>query len=498
MNNFGSFTQKPLFATPLGIFGNSKFAQTLEQGWLLAQNHPEILAWIKADQISNGLKKKELRIRDSEYIAKKSGQKNMLEEDDSHLSKELKLTESKVRMPAELVLIFILVRGFFGGLKSKQTAAFIDDSSTLHDLSIGLGLKKVPGLSTILENLNALSEETLRKILETSISEAKKKELDTFKEIYFDSTRIAANSAWPTESRTIHDLLDRVHRSFEIFRTHEIRVNFPNTTLILLKEIESDSKSIALSSGKPGAKKMRQKKYRKIIKNGTKLSKIFKEGLQRLKEKIPDVLPSKKEAFEGLFEWIEVDLFNAELCIDNAKERVLKDKAVPAKHKVHGIADQDADIIPKGTTNPVFGYKPQLGRSEKGFIVSLIMPRGAANDKDQMKAITDQAITTTEIIPSVLSYDDGYTNKKARETYLDLGVKVVSFSGANGKKLLGKDWNKTGYKQARQRRSMVESTMSILKGLFGLNRFSRRGLKAVTSELLEAAICNNIKLLKPG
>lgn len=152
-------------------------------------------------------------------------------------------------------------------------------------------------------------------------------------------------------------------------------------------------------------------------------------------------------------------------------------------------------MIPKGLKPPVFGYKPQVGRSEQGFIVSVSVPQGNASDSGQMQPITDDAISNTGITPSVISYDDGYTNKKIRNFYLDLGIEVVSFSGSKGKSLIENEWDQDEYVEARNKRSMVESTMSILKGFFGLNRFSRRGRAAVTQEILTSVIFHNLNLL---
>jgi hypothetical protein len=129
------------------------------------------------------------------------------------------------------------------------------------------------------------------------------------------------------------------------------------------------------------------------------------------------------------------------------------------------------------------------------LIVILHLKQGNAADSGQMKPITDEAIVNTGVLPRVLSYDDGYTNKNGRDHYLDQGVEVVSFSGSKGKALTEDEWDHPDYEEARNRRSLVESTMSVLKGTFDLQRFSRRGRNCVTQELLTATIFHNIALL---
>jgi hypothetical protein len=47
-----------------------------------------------------------------------------------------------------------------------------------------------------------------------------------------------------------------------------------------------------------------------------------------------------------------------------------------------------------------------------------------------------EQITNTGVIPSMASADDGYSSQQGREEVLRLGVKVVSISGAKGKKII--------------------------------------------------------------
>ena len=223
--------------------------------------------------------------------------------------------------------------------------------------------------------------------------------------------------------------------------------------------------------------------------------KEFEDASKRALSKIGNILPSLKESLLGLVEWIQVDIFNGRLCANNARERVLNGNQVASEEKVLGISDPDACIIPKGTRPLVFGYKPQLGRTEKGYIAAVDIPEGANSDADQLKSIVDQYISNTNTIPKSVSCDDGYVNKKERESLLEQGVETVSFGGSKGKKLIDQDWDKPEYYSARNKRSMVESTIGILKSTFNLDRFSRRGISAVRVELLTACIFHNVSLL---
>jgi hypothetical protein len=47
-----------------------------------------------------------------------------------------------------------------------------------------------------------------------------------------------------------------------------------------------------------------------------------------------------------------------------------------------------------------------------------------------------EQITNTGVIPAMTSADDGYSSHEGLEEVLHLGIKVVSISGAKGKKLI--------------------------------------------------------------
>ena len=104
----------------------------------------------------------------------------------------------------------------------------------------------------------------------------------------------------------------------------------------------------------------------------------------------------------------------------------------------------------------------------------------------------------TGVTPSILSFDDGYTNTKDRDHYLGLGVKIVSFSGSKGKNIIpAEEYDSTAYQKARSDRSAVESLMFTLKHNHDLDRMMRRGIDNVRAEILEKAIAYNFfRLIK--
>ena len=398
-----------------------------------------------------------------------------------------------MRIPAALVLIFLLIRGYLVDFKDRKTAMILLESRTLEALLSGFGIN-LPGLSTILDNVNAITSDTLDFILDMQIMSVRTEKLDDFGKITVDSTDVESNGVWPTDSGTISGLAHRAEHLIRGLTEFGIVLKLPVITGHHLEEIEVLHKSIQLSFGKKDSAKKRKKAYRKLIKITKKLRKILLAALGRAESKRSSVelMPSSSLRLKTRLEWITVDLHNLKLAMDNAAQRVLQGGKVKAEKKILSLSDEDAAMIVKGSREPTLGSKPQVARSETGFVTAIVVPEGNASDSGQLRRIVDKSMKRTGVKPSILSFDDGYTNGEDRDHYLALKIKVVSFSGSKGKRLIPSDeYESKAYIKARNDRSAVESTIFVLKHNHGFDRVMRRGIDNVRSELLEKSIAHN-------
>src|SRR5271169_740922 len=84
-------------------------------------------------------------------------------------------------------------------------------------------------------------------------------------------------------------------------------------------------------------------------------------------------------------------------------------------------------------------------------------------------------------------------SEKGLEEVLGLGVKVVSISGAKGKKIIeARQWKSQPYRQARAERSAIESLVFTLKEGFEFGEMVRRTHENVLAEMLEKMLAYNI------
>jgi hypothetical protein len=487
------------FLAPINLlFLNNPYSELshyLQEANALVCREPVILEKIDADLDIHGKIKKKERILDKRWELSQSRKLPhiVIEENKINID-DLRLQGGHPRMSAYLVYMFLMLRGFFGGVKSSKFKLFLMESKTIELLFSYCNIKEMPGFSTISEDVNAVSNETRDFIFEAQVRLILDEAFDDFKAFTVDSTSVSANSAWPTDSGILLGLVSRMYRRGK--KLHKFGISaiadrrFPN----IIKNMKEFHKGISLGVRKPGSKSKRKKKYRKLLKEAFNAHKAFCEEIKKVKESLNEVNipPSQYMKLEKVVCWLEEDLSALVNVISYCSKRINEAESTPSKDKELSLSDKSAGFIKKGDREPVIGYKPQLGRSQKGFISAFRLPQGNASDSVEFKKMVLDGIKCTQVIPDIVSGDDGYSNKAVRGELLEMGVRIVSISGSKGKKIIGdEDWLSEDYVEARNNRSAVESLMFTIKHNFDFGRVMRRGIENVRAELLEKVIAYN-------
>jgi hypothetical protein len=473
---------------------DTDFREFLDEVEELARFAPEIVEAIEKDLDRYAKEKKSLRLADQKFLESRTDDLPAMNITERNvLAEELKLAVGRPRMPAYSVYVFLMVRGFLGSLTSMPARRFLRESMSLYGFLRNHGLK-MPGMTTILENVNLVSSATRELIFDKQIELILKGELDDFRTLTIDSTSVKANSAWPTDAKILTGLLMRANRLGQkrhIFGWEDFRAGWIPHWLDEMDQLEFQ---ICLAAGKPKSKGKLKKHYRQLLKRGRKATDSLAAELNRLEEtlSLETLAPSRRVLLQRVLRQIRADLRDANRVLEYAKDRVFHGNVLPSTEKVLSLSDGSAAFIKKGSRHPVIGYKPQLVRSGHGFVTSLIVPQGNAADSAELVPAIVDAIGRTGVIADWVSTDDGYASAKGRDDVLAMKVKDISISGAKGKKLTAPgDWESEKYRDARRNRSAVESLMFTIKDGFEFGELGRRGLQAVRDELLEKVLAYN-------
>jgi len=473
---------------------DTDFRDYLDEVAQLLRFAPEIVTAIEGDLDAHALAKKKLRMEERKFFESQTEDLPELEIRESEPSNgELSLEIGRPRMPAETVYVFLMLRGFLGSLSAKQSRRFLRESMSLYGWLQSRGLA-MPGVSTILDNLNVISQKTRELIFDRQIARILGEGFDNFKALTIDSTSVKANSSWPNDAKILTGLLmrvDRLGQKLDVFGLKNFRQGWVPRWLEEMDKLEFQ---ICLVAGKANSKVKLKQGYRQLFRRAKKALAALKAEFNALENaiQIETFAPSRRVLLQRMIEQIRSDLSDAQRVIEYASDRVFHEKKLPSTEKVLSLSDGSAAYIKKGDRNPLIGYKPQLVRSENGFVTSLLVPEGNAADAIELVPAIADSITRTSVVADLVSTDDGYASAKGRDALREMGIADVSISGAKGKKLTTlEDWESETYRDARRYRSAVESLMFTIKDGFAFGELGRRGIDAVRAELLEKVLAYN-------
>jgi len=481
-----------VFLTPL----NSQLNDFLNEIHQIACFESSIVERIDEDLDLHAKKKKLLRLADAQFLAGQTPDLPKLQLQLRELKVDnIELETGRPRTEAYIVYLFLMLRGFNGGCKDQQARLLLEESITLRLWLDHLGLE-LPPASTLSDNLNAVSNQTRGLIEQAQLRYIFQQGLDDFQKCFIDSTAVEASTDRPTESTILVKLIARIRTTGGNLH----RLDLPDMNqiglLVQQEELRRMSQQIDFLDGRARAEAKRKKLYFQLIRRVHRLRKRLLRDLESVRRNLEgrtDLPPSRRLMGEEALRLIAEDLAALEQTANVCERRIMEQEKVPVAEKIISLSDSDASFIVKGGWNTLVGYRPQLARSGRGFVTALVLPRGNAADSPHLVPMVKEQMTNTGVIPSMTSVDDGYSSQQGREEVLHLGVKVVSISGAKGKKIIElQQWKSQPYRRARAERSAIESLVFTLKENFEFAEMVRRTHQNVLAEMLEKVLAYNI------
>ncbi|QTD49324.1 transposase [Sulfidibacter corallicola] len=260
------------------------------------------------------------------------------------------------------------------------------------------------------------------------------------------------------------------------------------------EDIEAARRSIRLASGK-GAKAVRQHHYGLMIDAAEYLSQEMGGILDHLATWEHGHRPGSR-GYQRWMEWqarMTKDVSQLDSLIHTTCRRVIEQEKVGTAERVLSVADPSIAWIEKGGREPEVGYRVQIAKSARQFVVAVSVPEGNPMDAGMFQQTCREAFERIGTTPATCSADDGYAFKANQQWLARQGVQTKSFSG----EIAGEEaWESKPYREARRMRSSVEGLIGQLKALFGFGRVWRRGLEAVKAELTGKAIVYNLYRLQ--
>jgi len=472
----------------------------VREAYALAEFAPEILSSLGADIDMAGKQAKKIRLMDEIWreadLPRLPGFVERIDPSDfdSVPVDSLDLCDGRPRgCDAELLLVLVAVNG----VESLSSASGYERLADSEMFGMILGAKGfgMPKRSTVAKYLALVSPRTMKIVHEAQMRQVLASDLDDLRRLTVDSSAVAANSAWPTESGLIAGHLQRAYRL--LGKQGKLSDATWSSKLVVrwLSKLDRWHTAVSLVGSGHGAKDERKTLYREILRTAEQAHAKIAAGATACADRLLDLClrPSHSIRVSAMMTQVHYSLAECAKAMASARRRVLERETVAAAHKAYSMCDPDAYMVEKGDRDPVLGYKPQFGRSEQGFITCFEVERGNPADSTRLLAMVEQCAGNTGIALAEVSTDDGYTSTENLNSLRKRGIGMVSFSGSKGRKVLGEElWNSEEYKDLRDDRAAVESTIFTVKHKFNLSSFCRRGLSGVRMELAGTVFAYNL------
>ncbi len=333
-------------------------------------------------------------------------------------------------MTPRACFLFLMLRGYLGGFKSSAAKTLFEESTSIRLVLEEEGIP-LPGLSTLIENANVISKETLDFIHRAQLCMVRSEGLDDLLNQKADSTAVSASTSWPSDSRLIVNFLDRALKRGRSLEKFELPCLKGETVGGLIEEMRRLEFQIAMVRRKTSGERKRQGLYADFIELAEDASQILTQELGELERhaKSLKLAPSEEAAMKKVLGLIGEDISEACKIIEACIERVIERKPPKSGGRRLSLGDKDAAYIAKGTHDPVIGYRVQVVSSGNGFITDVKVPKGNASDAQQLVPLIKASIERLGIVPIEFNVDSGYACKESHAEAIKTGSAEIGDRG---------------------------------------------------------------------
>lgn len=308
--------------------------------------------------------------------------------------------------------------------------------------------EKTPCFKTIQNQLTLINEETIKKINDIIMLEARKRKLTKGKRLRVDSTVTEANIHYPTDASLIADGIRVINRTVKKLKT------IPKGYRSFSRKIKQQM-NIIRSIGRRN-KEVRQKAIRELVRIGKAVSKKIKTAQHKTIKKYKKILDK---------------------IITQTEQSLIGEKP---KNRIVSIFEPDARPLPKGKANRPceFGSAVQVQEDEK-FITNWEIDKKLDDAGFLHKAI-DKHKELYHKPPTELATDRGYWSPDNHQDAIDKGVKHASIPRKGKLDDEQKQYQSTRkFKELQKWRAGGEAKISLLKRMYGLRKCKYKGDKGM-------------------
>lgn len=384
-------------------------------------------------------------------------------------------TRGRPSTPVEVVLRMLVVMRLYSW-SFERAEYFVNDSLVLRQFC-RIYLERVPDDTTLIRWARLIGPDTLQRLNDRAVQLARGLKVTRGRKLRADTTAVAADIHYPTDSGLIGDgvrvvsrLLRRAKDALGGAAADLGREAF-RSRVRSVRHLTRALHGIARRKG-AGCRDALKAAYGRLIGIATRTAGQGQRVLATLKA-------SAAPAARALAKTVGAFLPRLARVTRQAWRRVVNGEAVPAKEKLVSVFEPQAQIVPRHEAGQEveFGRKVRLDEAEGGIVTAYrVLDQGGGQDYGQL---ADCLATHRRLFgraPRLLAADRGFSTPKNEKLAKEAGVTrvCIPFAGRpppERQRLERERWFRRGYRF----RAGIEGRVHALRRDFGLRRCRYRG-----------------------
>ena len=344
---------------------------------------------------------------------------------------------------------------------------------------------RTPACSTLAANVKRLRAETLQKINQVVLNEARQAGVEKGRKVRIDTTAVETNIHHPFESDQLWDVvrvLTRLMKQAKKLAADPSRIVFPDRT--------RRAKRRYRGAWNAKTKAKRKEQYRDLL----KVTREVMNAAQRVAEVLEGLSVSRAKFAKIRGEILRIMPLAETLC-DTTWRRIIDDERVPSTEKVLSIFETHTDVIRKDNRETTYGHKICLTGGASSLILDCRVLTGNPADSTLAVDAVKRQGDLFEQVPRQVALDGGFASKTNLADIKSLGVKDVAFSKRRGLEITDMTKSPWVYRRLRDFRAGIEGCISFLKRCFGLDRCSWRSFDSFSAYVQASVLSFNLLVL---
>ncbi len=377
------------------------------------------------------------------------------------------------------------------------------------------GLVKPPSKSTIdryknwfeLEDIKAASNILVRKAasdpgnydpeLESAVNLLGFEFPSSLTEVWFDSTCLKPNIHFPVDWVMLTDCVKTLMKAVSNIRKHgllnRMAADGPAT---FLRNVNQISINMSNCRRQKNSKNKRKKIFRElkaltktVTLHATRHKALLLENLNR-----SDLSEAQARCIITRIDGVLQKLPQA---IRQANERIIGERKVESKDKLHSIYEPDTQIIVRGKSGAEveFGNKLHIVENREGLILGWNLQKNLKSDARELENLIILTEENTEETITKMCGDRGYVSKREQARVGKSRPEIKDHITPKNPFELRDKMKDSEFRDSQKRRAQTEGRIGIIKNVYLSGRSLSKGLESRRQEMSWIMLAHNLNKL---